>query len=96
VRRGSGYRYSYRGGEVLGRDQKAPTVTVEQPAIVSPERRKVVDVGRHLMGLGRQAELHEHVAEVTSDNGAMLKVFEKSGLKSLSGNFMWDCIVFAA
>ena len=81
MRRVSGYQYSYRGGEVLGRDQKAPTVTVEQPAIVSSERCKVVDLGRHLMGLGRQAELHEHVAEVTSDNGAMLKVFEKSGPK---------------
>jgi RimJ/RimL family protein N-acetyltransferase len=36
---------------------------------------------RHLIGLGRQAGLRELVAEVLAENAAMLKVFEKSGLK---------------
>jgi GNAT superfamily N-acetyltransferase len=36
---------------------------------------------RHLGGLGRQAGLSELVAEVLAENAAMLKVFEKSGLK---------------
>jgi ribosomal protein S18 acetylase RimI-like enzyme len=37
---------------------------------------------RHLVGLGRQAGLRELVAEVMSDNAAMLKVFERSGLET--------------
>jgi GNAT superfamily N-acetyltransferase len=36
---------------------------------------------RHLTAIGRQAGLRELVAEVLGDNAAMLKVFEKSGLK---------------
>jgi GNAT superfamily N-acetyltransferase len=36
---------------------------------------------RHLIGLGRKAGLRELVAEVLAENSAMLKVFEKSGLK---------------
>jgi RimJ/RimL family protein N-acetyltransferase len=36
---------------------------------------------RHLAMIGRQAGLHELVAYVLPDNRAMLKVFEKSGLK---------------
>ena len=36
---------------------------------------------RHLSSLARKAGLHEFVAEVLPENAAMLKVFEKSGLK---------------
>jgi RimJ/RimL family protein N-acetyltransferase len=36
---------------------------------------------RHLAIIARQAGLHELVAHVLPDNRAMLKVFEKSGLK---------------
>jgi RimJ/RimL family protein N-acetyltransferase len=36
---------------------------------------------RHLAIIARQARLHELVAYVLPDNKAMLKVFEKSGLK---------------
>jgi RimJ/RimL family protein N-acetyltransferase len=36
---------------------------------------------RHLTVIARQAGLHELVAYVLADNRAMLKVFEKSGLK---------------
>jgi GNAT superfamily N-acetyltransferase len=35
---------------------------------------------RHLAILGREAGLSEFIAEVLSDNGPMLKVFERSGL----------------
>ena len=36
---------------------------------------------RHLAAIARQAGLHELIAHVLPDNRAMLKVFEKSGLK---------------
>jgi ribosomal protein S18 acetylase RimI-like enzyme len=36
---------------------------------------------RHLAAIGRQAGLRELIAEVLAENAAMLKVFEKSGLK---------------
>jgi RimJ/RimL family protein N-acetyltransferase len=36
---------------------------------------------RHLSSLAREAGLQEFVAEVLPENAAMLKVFEKSGLK---------------
>ena len=36
---------------------------------------------RHLAAIARQAGLRELIAEVLSENAAMLKVFEKSGLK---------------
>jgi GNAT superfamily N-acetyltransferase len=36
---------------------------------------------RHLAAIGRQAGLRGFVAEVLAENAAMLKVFEKSGLK---------------
>jgi RimJ/RimL family protein N-acetyltransferase len=35
---------------------------------------------RHLAGIGRDAGLREFVAEVLPENGAMLKVFQRSGL----------------
>ena len=35
---------------------------------------------RHLATLGREAGLHEFIAEVLSENAPMLKVFERSGL----------------
>jgi RimJ/RimL family protein N-acetyltransferase len=35
---------------------------------------------RHLAILGREAGLHEFVAEVLSENVPMLNVFERSGL----------------
>jgi len=37
---------------------------------------------RHLTKIGRGAGLREFIAEVLPDNSSMLKVFEKSGLKS--------------
>jgi RimJ/RimL family protein N-acetyltransferase len=36
---------------------------------------------RHLVTLARAAGLHELIAEVLPDNGAMLQVFERSGLE---------------
>jgi GNAT superfamily N-acetyltransferase len=36
---------------------------------------------RHLAALAREAGVHELVAEVLAENAAMLKVFERSGLK---------------
>jgi GNAT superfamily N-acetyltransferase len=36
---------------------------------------------RHLAALAREAGIHELVAEVLAENAAMLKVFERSGLK---------------
>jgi RimJ/RimL family protein N-acetyltransferase len=36
---------------------------------------------RHLVTLGREARLHEFIAEVLSENVPMLNVFERSGLK---------------
>ena len=35
---------------------------------------------RHLATLGREAGLHEFIAEVLSENAPMLNVFERSGL----------------
>jgi RimJ/RimL family protein N-acetyltransferase len=35
---------------------------------------------RHLATLGREAGLHELIAEVLSENAPMLNVFERSGL----------------
>ena len=35
---------------------------------------------RHLVAIGREAEIRELVAEVLSDNYPMLRVFEGSGL----------------
>lgn len=36
---------------------------------------------RHLASIARNAGIHELVAEVLADNAAMLKVFERSGLR---------------
>jgi RimJ/RimL family protein N-acetyltransferase len=36
---------------------------------------------RHLVAIAREAGIHELVAEVFAGNAAMLKVFERSGLK---------------
>lgn len=36
---------------------------------------------RNLLSIARQAGLKELIAEVLASNGAMLKVFEKSGLQ---------------
>lgn len=36
---------------------------------------------RHLAGIAREAGLHELIAEVLPENAAMMRVFEKSGLR---------------